>query len=69
MTTILKFLLWAIVLIAVGYIALFAIGVFLNILAWMVIAPEYALVLFLLFGITGYIALKITKWLIETFFK
>ena len=69
MTTILKFLLWAIVLIAVGYIALFAIGVFLNILAWMVIAPEYALVLFLLFGITGYIALKITKWLIKTFFK
>ena len=65
MTTILKFLLWAIVLIAVGYIALFAIGIFLNILAWMVIAPEYALPVFLFFGIAGYISIKITKWILN----
>lgn len=65
MTTILKFLLWAIVLIAIGYIALFAIGVFLNILAWMVIAPEYAVPVFLFFGIAGYISIKITKWILN----
>tara|TARA_B100000123_G_C25463544_1_gene311470 strand:- start:243 stop:452 length:210 start_codon:yes stop_codon:yes gene_type:complete len=69
MTTILKFLLWIIVFIAAGYITLFAIGILLNILAWMVLAPVHALVLFLFFGISGYIALKITKWLIETIFK
>ena len=69
MTTILKFLLWIIVFIAAGYITLFAIGILLNILAWMVIAPVHALVLFLMFGILGYISLKITKWLIETIFK
>lgn len=69
MTTILKFLLWIVVFIAAGYITLFAIGILLNILAWLVIAPVHALVLFLFFGIAGYIALKITKWLIETIFK
>jgi hypothetical protein len=69
MTSILKFLLSIIVFIAAGYITLFLIGVFLNILAWIVIVPGYALALFLCYGIALAISIQITRWLIKIIFK
>ena len=65
METIFKFLFWAIVLIAAGYITLFAIGILLQILAWIVIAPLYALPVFLFFGIAGYLSVKIARKIIN----
>ena len=65
MKSILQFLFWLIVFIVAGYITLFAIGILFQILAWIVIAPLYALPVFLFFGIAGYISIKITKWIIN----
>jgi len=65
MKSILQFIFWVIVLIIAGYITLFAIGLLINILAWIILAPMYAVVMLLFFGIAGFISIKIAKWLFK----
>jgi len=65
MREIIKLLMWTLVFLGALWLGIYAIGIFLGILAYAVLAPQYFIATLLFLVVGTWCTMKLGKWLIK----